>query len=121
MNLRKEIETLSIWYIPVAIAMVLASGLVSNYFQQITSTTGTTIGSTVAFLAGLPKLIQLADNLVVGIWLYHMAGKEGGRKALWLIFGVFAHLFAAAIYVGVRIYEQQAFNTAQANAINDAA
>jgi len=110
MDLRKEIEKLAIWYIPVSIAMILATSAYSSYFRHIASGEGATVGSTIAFFAGIPALIQMADNIVVGIWLFFLARREGARPMLWLLFGLFAHLFAAVIYIALRLYEAQAFN-----------
>jgi len=120
MDIRKEIETLAIWYIPVMIIMVIASGLYAGYFKEILSSGQTSIGSTLSFLALVPALIKLADNVVIAIWLYFMAKKEGGRTLLWFLFGVVAHLFAAIIYIGLRLYEQQAFNNPLMRDLGDA-
>jgi len=120
MDIRKEIETLAIWYIPVMIIMVIASGLYAGYFKGILSSGQTSIGSTLSFLTLVPALIKLADNVVIAIWLYFMAKKEGGRTLLWFLFGVVAHLFAAIIYIGLRLYEQQASNNPLMRSLGDA-
>lgn len=119
-DIRKEIETLAIWYIPVMIVMVIASGLYAGYFKEVLSSGQASIGSTLSFLTLVPALFKLADNIVIAVWLYSMAKKEGGRKVLWFLFGMVAHLFAAVIYIGLRLYEQQAFNNPLKRDLGDA-
>lgn len=120
MDIRKDIETLAIWYIPVMIIMVIASGLYAGYFKEVISSGPTSIGSTLSFFTLVPALFKLADNIVIAVWLYFMARKEGGRTALWFLFGLVAHLFAAIIYIGLRLYEQQAFNNPLKRDLGDA-
>jgi len=120
MDIRKEIETLATWYIPAMILMLIASGLYTGYFNAVLSNDQASIGTTLSFLTLVPALIKLTDNIVIAVWLYFMAKKEGGRKVLWLLFGLVAHLLAAIIYIGLRIYEQQAFNNPLKRDLGDA-
>lgn len=120
MDIRKEIETLAIWYIPAVIMTGIASALYTGYFKEVFSSNSTNIGSTLSFLTATLTLIKLPDNIVVGVWLYSSVGKEGGRTTLWFVFGLVAHLFAAIIYIVLRMYEQQAFNNPLKRDLRDA-
>ncbi|WAK04069.1 hypothetical protein [Methylobacter sp. YRD-M1] len=119
-DIRKEIETLAIWYIPVCIMSVIVSGLYTGYFKEALSIGSTASWSTIHFLLTVPAIIKFADNIVVGVWLYFLVEKEGGRTGLWFVFGLAAHLFAVLIYVVLRVYEQQAFNNPLKRGLVDA-
>lgn len=108
MNVRNELERLALWYVPVAVLAAVASTLISGVLQERLASGELTIGSTIGLFQLLPASIGLADNIVVGLWLFGLSRKEGGRSLLWFIFGLVAHLFAAVIYVSMRIYEQRA-------------
>lgn len=70
MDIRKEIETLAIWYIPAVIMTGIASALYTGYFKEVFSSNATNIGSTLSFLTATLTLIKIPDNIVVGVWLY---------------------------------------------------
>ena len=110
MDIRKEIETLASWYIPAVIITGIATSIYTGYFKEVFSSNATNMGSTLSFLSATLTLIRLPDDIVVAVWLYSSVGKEGGRSTLWFIFGLVANLFAAIIYIVLRMYEQQAFN-----------
>jgi hypothetical protein len=120
MDIRKEIETLAIWYIPAVIMAGIASGLYTGYFKEVLSSDPTSTWSTLSFLTATLTLINLADNIVIGVWLYFLVEKEEGRTGLWFVFGLAAHLFAALIYVVLRVYEQKAFNNPLKRDLGDA-
>ena len=109
--MRKEIETLATWYIPVSIVAFIVSVLMtSTLAHEFGSVFGEGSPSSIIrlyFLPGITRLIGFADNLVVGIWLFFQVKRGDGRKALWFLFGLFAHLFAAIIYIGLTLFEQQ--------------
>jgi hypothetical protein len=110
MNLRKEIEALAVWYVPVVIATIIASSLLTGRLNELIKYEDVSVGTMMSFMAAIPSLIGLADNLVVGIWLYLIVKGEDGRSVLWFSFGLFAHLFAAIAYICLKLYELQAFN-----------
>ena len=107
MNLRKEIETLAMWYIPAVLFVVIATAIMTGYFQDMVRSQHASLGTWISFYSLLQGLIQLVDNLVVGIWLFLRSKSENGNRFLWLLFGLAAHLFAAVIYLALRIYEQR--------------
>ena len=110
MELRKEIESLALWYIPAFVFVALASSLYSGYVRALMEMGEATPGTTLSLISALGMSINLVDNLVVGVWLYVRGRKEGGRAILWLLFGVVAHFYAALLYLGLKIYEQQKAN-----------
>lgn len=107
MEIRKEIESLAIWCIPAAVVVALMSALITGYAKDIILDGGATPGTTLSFITALGMFIKLINNFVVGIWLYLRSKEENGRPILWLLFGVVAHYFAALMYIGLKIYEQQ--------------
>ena len=110
-DMRKEIETLLIWYIPVHIAAIIVDLLMTSTLAHEVGSVlgdGAPLSLTLSCFPGITRLIGFAYNLVVGIWLFFQAKRGGdGRKALWFLFGLFAHLFAAIIYIGLTLFEQQ--------------
>ena len=107
MEIRKEIESLAIWYIPAFIFVSIMGALFSGYLKDMMEYGAATPGSTFAFLSAIGSFINLIDNLVVGVWLYLRGKKDGGRVILWFFFGVVANFYAALMYIGLKIYEQQ--------------
>ena len=107
MEIRKEIESLAIWYIPAFIVVAVLSALFSGYINDLIEFGEATSGTTMSLISIISALIKLIDNFVVGIWLYLRGKKDGGRAILWLFFGVVANFYAALMYIGLKIYEQQ--------------
>ena len=111
MEIRKEIESLALWYNPAFLIIFLASAVYSGYLKEIIEMGEATTGVSIAFFTMVLKLIQNIDNLVVGVWLFIQAKKENGKPLLWFLFGLVAHFYAAIIYIGLKIYEnQKAYN-----------
>ena len=108
--MRKDIEILAIWYIPVVILMAGISAYYSDFFNELFLEGSSRVGVTLHFYALLPMAVKTADNLVVAVWLFFMVKKEEGRPLLWAILGLVTHLYAALLYVGLRIYERSALN-----------
>lgn len=107
MELRKEVESLALWYIPAFVVVALASSLYSGYVKDLMELGEASPGVTLSLLSALGMFINLVDNVVVGVWLYVRGRKDGGRAILWLLFGAVAHFYAALLYLGLKIYEQQ--------------
>jgi hypothetical protein len=110
--MRKEIETLAIWYIPVCIAalilnVLMISTLEHSFAPVVGEGAPLSIGLSFSSFMRITTLIGFGDNLVVGVWLFFQAKRRDGRKALWFLFGLFAHLFAAIIYIGLTLFEQE--------------
>jgi len=108
--MRKEIETLAIWFIPVYIAVLIVNVLMTSFLDRgfdVILGEGAPLSIRLSSYLHIMRLTGFADNLVVGIWLFFQAKKRDGRKALWFLFGLFAHLFAAIIYVVLTLFEEQ--------------
>ena len=113
MEIRKEIETLAIWYIPALIIMAAASALYSGYAEELMRDGFESIstGSKLMLLSLSGYIINSIDNVVVAIWLTVQCKKENGRALLWFLFGFVASFYAALIYIGLKIYEEvKAYN-----------
>lgn len=107
MELRNEIESLALWYIPTYILAAIISSLISGYVVEISNIIELDPGVTMSILALITAMLNLADNVVVGVWLFIQGKREKGKAGLWLFFGLAAHLFAALFYIGLKIYEVQ--------------
>jgi len=113
MELRKEIESLALWYIPAFFVMLMVSAIFTGYFKQLIEYGSVSVGTPIALVQILGQFISNIDNFVVGIWLYLQSKKEGGRTLLWFLFGMVAHFFAAVLYIGLKILDnQQSYNNA---------
>jgi hypothetical protein len=110
MEIRREIESLALWYIPVFIAVTIITTFLTGYANSLVETGQATPAKYFAQISILSTFLNFIDNFVVGIWLYIRGKGEGGRAVLWLIFGIAAHFFAALMYIGIKIYEQQISN-----------
>ena len=111
MEIRKAIESLALWYIPAFVIMLVFSAAYSGYIKEVMELGEATTGVSIAFATMFLNFIQSIDNLVVGIWLFIQSKKENGRPILWFFFGFVAHFYAAIIYIGLKIYEnQKAYN-----------
>lgn len=106
MELRKDLETLIVWYVPIAIVTFIISGILSGYFYSITGDT-VTLGTKVSFVAWANQIFSYADNLVVGIWLFNIRRRANDRPFIWAAFGLITHFFAVTIYICTLIYEQK--------------
>lgn len=120
MNIRREIETLALWYIPVFLAATIASAIGSGLVRDAMADGTLTMGTIVSLIGWVPALLALAPRFVVAAWLFGIARREGGRSLLWLLFGLVGHLFAAVIYLALKIYEQRAGEQTQAGVAGQA-
>ena len=103
MEIRKEIESLALWYIPIFLVTLIGTSLYSGFLKSFVETDQLSSGATITFLFMFSQVISNIDNIVVGIWLYFRSKDEDGRAVLWLLFGVVAHFFAALIYICIKI------------------
>ncbi len=103
MNLRKEIEKLIYWYIPVYIIGYFVASVLAVYYKAIPNSESTlvAIGLIVTYFANhLP-------NFVIAIWLYNIAKQTNQKYILWTLFGLVAHLFAVVIFIALNIVEEK--------------
>ncbi len=107
MEIRKEIESLALWYIPAFVIMLIFSSIYSGYLSELMDMGKVKTGTSVLFASMVLQFIGNIDNLVLGFWLFMQAKKENGKTILWFFFGLVAHFYAAIIYIGLKIYEHQ--------------
>ena len=101
--MRKEIETLARWYIPVYIVTLIISVVITQYVKE----TFPSRSFLSLNLLWLYSLIRYTDSLVIAIWLYFQSKRDSGRKWIWAFFGFVAHLFAVVLYLALKIYEKR--------------
>ena len=103
MNLRKEIEKLIYWYVPVYIIGYFLAYVLIVYYKAIPESAAalTAIGLAMTYFANhLP-------NFVIAIWLYNVAKQSNQKYILWTLFGLVAHLFAVVIFVALNVLENK--------------
>ncbi len=110
MNLRTDIQKLAMWFIPTAIAALIASSWYSGLLKEAILDRDLTPGIFITSMSYIPFALNASVRLVIAIWLFYMVGKTSGNKYLWFLFGLVAQLFAVVIYIGLLIYEQLASN-----------
>jgi len=102
MNLRKEIEKLLYWYIPMFIISNIAASIIGTFIKSFN---GEPIALT-SLLVILSIFIGHLGNIVVGIWLYFIAKKYNQNYILWSLFGFVANIFGAVLFIALYIYEE---------------
>ena len=122
MELRKEIESLAIWF-------VIASGillLVSIIFGRVASgeqmvnwlKAWSDPQAGLLALSALGKVMSLIDNIAVGAWLFIRAKGCGYNRYLWCAFGLAGSLVGGALYLLTRFSESGAFKKSQQAALD---
>jgi len=113
MNLRKEIETLIYWYVPVYILGRIVGSVFLTYYKAIPDSDMelTAIGLAMTYFANnLP-------SVVIAIWLYNISKRSNQKYILWALFGLVAHLYAAVIFIILNFLEGR-FNIDKENLEN---
>ncbi|MDD5385736.1 MAG: hypothetical protein PHQ22_00905 [Sulfuricurvum sp.] len=112
MNMRKEIERLIYWYVPVIIVALIIGFALSSYIKY----TNHLSSKEVWFYSSVNILINYLHHFVIAIWLYVISKQLNQKYILWSLFGLVAHLFAAVIYLVLYTYEKN--NGIENNEIN---
>ena len=108
-DLQQDIERLAIWWIP-ALLITIALGSYSEYhlnqsFQGNDYSPAELISQLGFANLFLDRLLSNLDHLVIAIWLIHTTKlRLIGTPWIWGTLGIVAGLFAAILYVGLRIY-----------------
>ena len=103
MNLRKEIEKLIYWYVPIYIIGHFAASASIVFYKAIPSSEAelTAIGLAITYFSkNLP-------SFVIAIWLYNLAKQSNQKYILWTLFGLVAHLYAAIIFIVLNVLEDK--------------
>ena len=110
-DIRHEIERLATWYIPLAIVSALSSNFLSKFLSALPSEVQVNAGIGNELIYLVLTLFSISTHFVIGYWLYSINKKLNGRYYLWLLFGVFGHIFAVIMFLFVYFFEhQKAFN-----------
>ena len=100
MKLRREFESLLVWYLPVLIIsnaayLTLLPAIEDNLEQYPARTFGLT------FYLGIA--LSRLDHLAAGIWLAVFVRKEKGRFIIWCIAGLATGLWSVVAYLILRL------------------
>lgn len=109
MDLRKDLEILVLLYTLIAAINFLLSVFLTEFLTErfLSQMEGFSSVYTLIPFNFLMDYSGYTYNLVVGIWLFVIVRRENGNAIHWLVFGLLAHLYAAVIYLFVRISEIQ--------------
>ncbi len=110
MDLRKDVQKLAIWYIPIALATTIVSMWWSGMLKEEIIDGNLSVGTFSATLSYIGTGLLFSGRLVVAIWLYFMVSKSTGNKYIWFMFGLAASLPALIIFIAIAIYENTASN-----------
>ena len=101
MNLRREIEKLIYWYVPVYIIGYFIGSVFSTYYKAIPSSEMelTALGLAMTYFT------SNLQNIVIAIWLYNISKKSNQKYIIWALFGLVAHLYAAIIFIILNLLE----------------
>lgn len=104
MNIRKDVEKLIYWYIPIYIFVWIFSIFFTSYLKTF-HTPAPDLIAYVLFPAGW--IMKYLDNIVIAIWIYSTTKKTNQKYILWSLFGLVAHLFAVVIYLVIIVIEKK--------------
>lgn len=107
LNLRFEIERLVIFLVPVLIFRWFISGILPIYLKELVEKGMATSGTSIHKLTLYINIIESADNIAVGLWIYFLAKKENNKPLIWLLFALYSPLFSVVGYIALKIYEDQ--------------
>jgi hypothetical protein len=102
MNIRTEIEKLLYWYVPAYIISAIVAFVLISYNKYLDDP-----GILAAYvIVPLGILMKHLDSVVIMIWLYFLAKQLKQNYKLWALFGLIAHIFAAALFIALYVYEK---------------
>ncbi len=111
--MRKSIESLLVWFVPIAFLAFVAGS--ASFALRDSETL-----DAVAAMLGLPaiqlgwylkftqSLILAASNIVVAGWIAFQHHSSVGRRVLWSLFGIASGLWALAIWLLVGLSGREA-------------
>ncbi len=105
-NLRKEIETLFLWYLPMFIISYIST---FTFGAIVKSMNGDPVLNTSVMMA-LSTLTAGLDNIVIFIWLFLLTKKLNQKYILWALFGLITNYFAVIIFILLYLYENHYSN-----------
>lgn len=101
-------------YQPWAIVLIVAYLLVSlpnplvNYIMAslLSPAEYGVLSMQAMMLAGGRALLRLIVSIIVAVWLYRLAQRDGGAPWVWAMLGLFFNLIALVLYFALQIYER---------------
>lgn len=102
MDLRKEVERLIYWYVPIILVTLVLGFIIAGYIKSSNDTSSMIVWG----YTSINMFINHLHHIVVAVWLYTLSKKLNQKYVLWALFGLVAHLFAAAIFIVLYVYEK---------------
>ncbi|MDD2828605.1 MAG: hypothetical protein PHW18_03410 [Sulfuricurvum sp.] len=102
MNLRKEIEKLIYWYVPILLVALVFDFIIGAHIKSTNDTSSLVVWG----YASASIIINYLHHFVIAIWLYVISKQLNQKYILWSLFGLVAHLFALVIFLVLYVYEK---------------
>jgi len=109
----KDLEKLAIWLIPFALLGAFGSTYSSVIFNDLVTldqsnnltTFGLTISEVMTLVTIISPVFKTLTHIVIAIWLFFIAKRDGNQYFIWAGFGLFFGLLVPLFYYVVKIYE----------------
>lgn len=103
----KKIEKLLIVVVILGIAVSFLSLFTNIFFDRLYGPEyAQQLSIQVKLFFYIKFIIFSAVNIVIGIWLFQLAQKEGRPKWLWLILGLFLGLISVVLFYLIKVNEK---------------
>ena len=111
--MRRAVERLLVWFVPVAfLAFVAGSAAFALHDRETLDSVAAAVGLPALQLGLYLKLsrplILAAGHIVVACWLAFQHHASAGRRVLWSLFGLASGLWALAIWLLVELSSREA-------------
>ena len=108
--IRREIESLAIWFVVASVLVFMANLFTSvNGWQNLDRLTGGVggPGNALIVFTSLGVFASLIDNIAVGLWLFRRSSIYGYNRWLWAAFGVAGSLIGGVLYLLARFSDAE--------------
>lgn len=102
MNLRKEIEKLIYWYVPIILVALIFDFIIGAHIKSTNDTTSWVVWG----YASANIILKYLHHFLIAIWLYLISKQLNQKYFLWALFGLVVPLFALMIFLVLYIYEK---------------
>jgi hypothetical protein len=103
MDLRREVEKLLYWYIPIFLIASFAGSVIGTFLKSMN---GMPMWLASLFV-WISMFISHLHHFVIAIWLYFLAKKMNQKYMLWTLFGLTAHVLAAIVFLVLYLLDEK--------------
>ena len=103
MDLRREVEKLLYWYVPIALIVIFVTPVLSTFIKSMN---GLPVWQT-SLLVWIGMFTSHLHHFVAAIWLYFIAKKMNQKYILWTLFGLTSHVFAVIVFLVLHLLDEK--------------